>query len=118
MNTFTRRDAVLGGSALAVAAASRGASIEATRRPNIVWIVCHDIHAPLLGCYGNAPARTVVDKLTQSSDEYVSRAARYLVARIDCTYTPASRIFAGVGGGGGGRAGGAPAINPFSDPQI
>ncbi|MCI1795690.1 MULTISPECIES: sulfatase-like hydrolase/transferase [Acetobacter] len=23
-------------------------------RPDIVWIVCHDLHVPLLGCYGNA----------------------------------------------------------------
>lgn len=27
-------------------------------RPNMIWIVCHDIHAAMLGCYGNSLART------------------------------------------------------------
>lgn len=36
------------------------------RKPNIIWIVCHDIHAPLLGCYGNSLAVTpTIDALAQ-----------------------------------------------------
>ncbi|WP_225198937.1 sulfatase [Gluconobacter oxydans] len=36
------------------------------RKPNIIWIVCHDIHAPLLGCYGNPLAATpTIDALAR-----------------------------------------------------
>lgn len=41
------------------------------KQPNIVWIVCHDIHAPLLGCYGNALAKTpAIDQMAQTGIRY------------------------------------------------
>jgi arylsulfatase A-like enzyme len=44
---------------------------ETTRRPNIVWIVCHDIHAPLIGCYGNHLAKTpTIDGMAQRGVRY------------------------------------------------
>lgn len=59
--------------AMAAAASSlpSHALAEAERRPNIVWIVCHDIHARLLGCYGNALARTpTIDAMAQRGIRY------------------------------------------------
>ncbi|WP_281700612.1 sulfatase [Acetobacter malorum] len=59
MQTFSRRRALSGGVALsALLLAPRRATAHAQQQPNIVWIVCHDIHASLLGCYGNALAVT------------------------------------------------------------
>ncbi|OAG75757.1 Choline-sulfatase [Acetobacter malorum] len=59
MPVLTRRHALSGGAALSASLlAVREGHAQETARPNIVWIVCHDIHAPLLGCYGNPLAQT------------------------------------------------------------
>ncbi len=54
------RRLLLAGGAAAVAAPSIASALDksASKRPNIVWIVVHDVHAPLLGCYGNPLAKT------------------------------------------------------------
>lgn len=67
MHTLSRRQALSGGAALsATLLAPHTAGAGTPSRPNIVWIVCHDIHAPLLGCYGNALAATpAIDQLAQ-----------------------------------------------------
>lgn len=67
MHTFSRRQALAGSAALStLLLAPRGAEARTQSRPNIVWIICHDIHAPLLGCYGNALAQTpTIDQLAQ-----------------------------------------------------
>ncbi|MBS1078504.1 sulfatase [Gluconobacter kondonii] len=45
----------------------------ADRKPNIIWIVCHDIHAPLLGCYGNPLAVTpTIDALAREGNRFES----------------------------------------------
>ena len=42
-------------------------------RPNIVWIVVHDVHAPLIGCYGNALAKTPsIDSLSRDGVRYTN----------------------------------------------
>jgi arylsulfatase A-like enzyme len=52
----------------AVAAPGRAAQ---SARPNIVWMVIHDVHAPLLGCYGNALAQTpAIDALAREGIRY------------------------------------------------
>jgi arylsulfatase A-like enzyme len=59
MKKITRRTLLATGSALAAAPGILAtASPPPAPRPNIVWIVVHDVHAPLIGCYGNALART------------------------------------------------------------
>ena len=41
------------------------------RRPNIVWILCHDIYAPWIGCYGNTLAKTpTIDGLARDGVLY------------------------------------------------
>lgn len=56
---ITRRGLLTSGTALAVAPAFGSADSAApAQRPNVVWIVVHDVHAPLIGCYGNALAKT------------------------------------------------------------
>lgn len=67
MYTLSRRQALSGGAALsATLFAPHTAGAHAHSQPNIVWIVCHDIHAPLLGCYGNTLAVTpAIDQLAQ-----------------------------------------------------
>jgi hypothetical protein len=47
-----------GAAAIATSSLSRLNLGETIRLPNVVWIVCHDIYAPLLGCYGNRAAST------------------------------------------------------------
>lgn len=61
----SRRDVLLTSAAFAGAAALPVAAGAApTSPPNVVWVVCHDIHAPLLGTYGNALAKTpTIDRL-------------------------------------------------------
>lgn len=42
-------------------------------RPNIIWVVCHDIHAKLLGTYGNDLANTpVIDQLAEDGVRFDS----------------------------------------------
>jgi arylsulfatase A-like enzyme len=42
-------------------------------RPNIVWIIVHDLHAPLIGCYGNALAKTpAIDSLARDGVRYTN----------------------------------------------
>jgi arylsulfatase A-like enzyme len=64
----TRRNIVLTSAAVVGAAALPTMAMAAPqKRPNIVWVVIHDVFAPLLGPYGNRLARTpVMDELAQS----------------------------------------------------
>ncbi|MBS1101441.1 sulfatase [Gluconobacter sp. Dm-62] len=73
LRTVSRRR-VLAATAGASAAFSAGAAkalpsaaaAQSVRKPNIIWIVCHDIHASLLGCYGNSLAVTpTIDALAR-----------------------------------------------------
>lgn len=61
------------GAALAVAPDTPVSARMPEKRPNIVWIVCHDIHAPLIGCYGNALAKTpALDELARDGILYTN----------------------------------------------
>lgn len=68
----SRRDVLLTSVALAGAAALPAVAIAApAAAPNIVWIVCHDIHAPLIGTYGNSLAKTpTIDRLAAEGTRY------------------------------------------------
>ncbi|WP_130732516.1 sulfatase [Komagataeibacter xylinus] len=59
MKSIRRRHvlAAASGAGTALLTTKKGYATPA-RKPNIIWIVCHDIHAPLIGCYGNPLART------------------------------------------------------------
>jgi arylsulfatase A-like enzyme len=60
-----------GAAGIAVSGLSRLQFAQTTRRPNIVWIVCHDVHAPLLGCYGNKLAATpTIDGMAERGVQY------------------------------------------------
>ncbi|MEF2074814.1 sulfatase-like hydrolase/transferase [Consotaella aegiceratis] len=64
-NHPTRRDVLLTTVAAAMARVLPAMAAGETR-PNIVWVVCHDIHAPLLGTYGNSLAKTpTIDALAE-----------------------------------------------------
>ncbi|MGF1632240.1 MAG: sulfatase [Phycisphaerae bacterium] len=55
----------------AVQGAARG-SDRAGRRPNILWLTCEDM-SPILGCYGDAVARTpVLDRLASQGVRYTN----------------------------------------------
>lgn len=81
LGTVSRRR-VLAATAGAGVAFSAGAATTAlpaaavpqsVRKPNIIWIVCHDIHAPLLGCYGNPLAVTpTIDALAREGIRFES----------------------------------------------
>lgn len=81
LRTVSRRR-VLAATAGASVAFSAGAAATAlpaaavpqsVRKPNIIWIVCHDIHAPLLGCYGNPLAVTpTIDALAREGIRFES----------------------------------------------
>jgi len=64
MPSFSRRAALSNGIALSslgllpTGAGAHSSQASSQVLPNIIWIVCHDIHAPLLGCYGNEQAVT------------------------------------------------------------
>ena len=63
---MTRRNLLLASAATAGTAILPNFALSKSMptRPNIVWVVCHDIHAELLGTYGNQLAKTpVIDKL-------------------------------------------------------
>lgn len=68
----SRRDVLLTSAALVGAGwLPTPAAAATTTPPNIVWVVCHDIHAPLLGTYGNALAKTpTIDKLAAEGTRY------------------------------------------------
>ena len=46
------------GAALATAPALPAVARSTQPKPNIVWIVVHDVYAPLIGCYGNKLVQT------------------------------------------------------------
>lgn len=72
--SLSRRNVLLGSVAM-VGAAARSQPIAvvppAARQPNIIWVVCHDIFAPLLGTYGNPLARTpTIDRLAREGTRF------------------------------------------------
>lgn len=67
----SRRDVLLTSAAMASVAPFPAAAMQPAKRPNIVWVVCHDIFAPLLGTYGNPLARTpVIDRLATEGTRF------------------------------------------------
>lgn len=67
----SRRGVMQTGAALAVAPVTPAGA--PARRPNIVWIVVHDVHAPLIGCYGNPLARTpAIDGMAREGIRYAN----------------------------------------------
>jgi arylsulfatase A-like enzyme len=66
MMKLSRRKLIAMSAGLAVLPDGPAGARPASKRPNIVWIVCHDIHAPLIGCYGNELANTpAIDSLAR-----------------------------------------------------
>lgn len=74
MRTSRRKVLKAGIAAAAVSAVSASLPHLAAaedRRPNIVWIVCHDIYARWIGCYGNTLAKTpTIDGLARDGVLY------------------------------------------------
>ena len=69
----SRRGMMRTSAALAVAPGVAAARTSASPRPNIVWILVHDVHAPLIGCYGNALAKTpAIDSLARAGIRYTN----------------------------------------------
>jgi arylsulfatase A-like enzyme len=69
----SRRALMTTSAALALTPALAQARTSPAARPNIVWIIVHDVHAPLLGCYGNGLARTpAIDSLGRDGIRYTN----------------------------------------------
>jgi len=70
---ISRRGVVTTAAAVAMASQAGASRAGEAPRPNIVWLILHDVHAPLLGCYGNALAETpAMDGLARDGVRYTS----------------------------------------------
>ncbi|WP_176086936.1 sulfatase [Martelella sp. HB161492] len=70
---ITRRSMLMASAATVGIAALPRLTLAETQStaPNIVWVVCHDIHAPLLGTYGNGLATTpTIDRLAAEGTRF------------------------------------------------